>query len=193
MTQAIIFDMYGVLALNGWQAFKAYHFSDREDVWTEVFEIGKRVDAGLTDYAELISFTAEKTGESEATVRHQLEDTVANQALLDYIASELKPRYKIGLLSNAGTTQVYDDVFTVEQRALFDSITFSHNVGLVKPDIRMFEASAERLGVDIKGCVMVDDQERHLAGAKDAGMHPVLYRDLEQFKNDLEKAVHAND
>ena len=88
--KAVIFDLYGVLALNGWQAFKAKHFTDRVEVWDQIFEIGRKVDAGLADYDELIRFTAEEAEESEATVRYQLEHTSANDELLDYIRTDLK-------------------------------------------------------------------------------------------------------
>lgn len=187
--RAVIFDLYGVLALNGWQAFKAKHFHDREDIWTEVFELGRKVDAGLADYVELIAFTAQKTGESEDTVRYQLEHTVANDELLDYIQTALKPHYKLGILSNASSTRVLDEVFTAAQVAIFDSVTLSHHVGLTKPDARMYEAAAERLGVEIGECVFVDDQERHATGARDAGMRSLVYTDMSQLRTELEQIV----
>ncbi len=183
--RAVIFDLYGVLALNGWQAFKAHHFAEHEDTWTEVFELGRRVDAGQADYAELIQFTAEKTGESEATVRYQLEHTLANDELLSYIEAELKPRYKLGILSNASSTNVLDEVLTPEQVALFSSVTLSHHVGLTKPDKDMYQAAADRLGVPVEECLFVDDQERHVAGALAAGMQAVVYTDVLALKGEI--------
>ncbi len=183
--RAVIFDLYGVLALNGWQAFKAKHFTGREDVWTEVFELGRKVDVGTADITELVRFTAKKAGVSEETVRYQLNHSVANEELLDYIAAELKPNYKIGILSNASSTQVLDEVFSPEQAALFNSITLSHHVGLTKPDKRMYEAAAERLGMQIGECVFIDDQDRHAQGARDAGMQALVYSDLPTLKKKL--------
>jgi HAD superfamily hydrolase (TIGR01509 family) len=185
MIRAIIFDLYGVLAQNGWQAFKANHFHNQEKVWTEVFELGRRVDAGLADYGELLRFTAKKSGETEATVRYQLEHTIPNDELLDYIATDLKPSYKIALLSNASTTQVFDEIFTKQQRVLFDSVTFSHHVGLTKPDNRMYEAAAERLGVTVGDCLFVDDQERHTAGAQAAGMRALVYTNVANLRSEI--------
>jgi HAD superfamily hydrolase (TIGR01549 family) len=183
--QAVIFDLYGVLAINGWQAFKARHFTNREDVWHEIFELGRRVDAGLAAYDDLVNLAAERAGESPATVRYSLEHTVANVELLEYIASDLKTRYKLGILSNASRDHVLDQVFTPQQKELFDVITLSHHVGLTKPDSRIYEAAAERLGVGVEACVFVDDQERHAAGAKAAGMHAVVYRDVPSLRREL--------
>lgn len=187
--KAVIFDLYGVLALNGWQAFKARHFTDKPEVWDQIFEIGRKVDAGLADYAELIEFTAEQAGESEETVRYQLEHTIANDELLEYIKTDLKRWYSIGILSNAHRAEVVSEIFAPEQEDLFTEIILSHHTGLVKPDVRMFAIIAERLGVLPEECVFVDDQERHVVGARDAGMQALVYSDVSRLKRELGKLL----
>jgi HAD superfamily hydrolase (TIGR01509 family) len=186
MTQikAVIFDLYGVLALNGWQAFKSKHFTDRVDVWDQIFEIGRKVDAGLANYDELIKFTAEQSGESEDTVRYQLEHTSANEQLLEYIRTDLKP-YSIGLLSNASRAEVISRIFTPEQEDMFDGIILSHHVGLLKPDTRMYDAIAAKLGALPEECVFIDDQERHVEGAQNAGMQGLVYTDMPTLRKQL--------
>lgn len=184
MVTAVIFDLYGVLAINGWQAFKAKHFADREAIWDQVFQLGRKVDAGQAEYSELIRFTAEQSGESEATVRYQLEHTLANEQLLDFIAG-LKPRYKIGILTNASDPEVVYRIFTEQQRGLFDAMTFSHEIGRTKPDPEIYAIAAARLGVPLGTCVFVDDQERHAAGAREVGMQAVVYHDVPHLKQEL--------
>jgi FMN phosphatase YigB (HAD superfamily) len=185
MVQAVIFDLYGVLAINGWQAFKAAHFTGQEAVWDQVFQLGRQVDAGLIDYGELVRYTAVASGETEETVRYQLEHTVANVGLLDFIHTELKGRYKLAVLSNASSDEIIGRIFTTEQQSLFDVITLSHHVGMTKPDVHMYEVVADQLGVEVKACVFIDDQERHAAGAREAGMQALLYKDLTELKNDI--------
>jgi len=184
--KAIIFDLYGVLALNGWQAFKAKHFSDREHIWDEVFQLGRKVDAGLAGYDELISFTAEQTGESETAVRYQLEHTLPNEMLLGYIRTDLKPYYKLGVLSNASSNKVIDQIFTPEDEALFDVLVLSHHTGLTKPDVRMYHTVSGRLDVEPAECLFVDDQERHVAGARAAGMQAVVFTGIADLKKHIE-------
>jgi putative hydrolase of the HAD superfamily len=186
---AVIFDLYGVLAFNGWQTFKTKHLTDKPEVWNEVFELGRRVDAGQATTEELIAFTAEVTGESADSVRYQLEHTVANEQLLDYIARYLKPKYKLGILSNA-SNDIVRHLFTFHQQQLFDAITVSHEVGLTKPDPLMYETAANMLGVDASECLFVDDQERHVLGATEARMQTLLYKDFDQFTDDLEAMLH---
>lgn len=187
MIKAVIFDLYGVLAINGWQAFKAEHFADREATWDQVYQLGRQVDAGLSDYAELVRFTAEATGESEATVRFQLEHTVANTELLDFIEADLQGRYKLGILSNASKGEVIDHIFSPKQRALFDEIVLSRQLGLAKPDPLAYETTALKLGLLPEECLFVDDREHHAEGAREAGMSAILFTDVKELKMELMK------
>ncbi|HSX15688.1 MAG TPA: HAD-IA family hydrolase [Candidatus Saccharimonadales bacterium] len=182
--KAIIFDLYGVLALNGWQAFKAKHFHDREHIWDAVYELGKRVDAGLADYVELVRFTARQTGETEETVRYQLEHTLANDELLAYIQTVLEPHYKLGIVSNGGNDKVLGR-FTAAQRNLFQAVVFSRDVGFLKPQRDIYQIVADRLGVSLSDCIFVDDHKSHVDGAKREGLQVVRYTNLSRLKREL--------
>jgi len=89
-------------------------------------------------------------------------------------------------LSNANSDQVIDRIFTSEQQKIFDSITLSHHVGMTKPDIQMYEVIAQKLEVKPSECVFIDDQERHAAGARLAGMRALIYVDMIQLKHELQ-------
>jgi HAD superfamily hydrolase (TIGR01509 family) len=182
--RAIIFDLYGVLILNGWPAFKARHFTEREPLWHELHLLGRKVDAGLADYAEMVRFAAKQTGETEAAVRYELEHSVVDHELLEYIRAQLKPTYALGILSNAGTN-ITERLFTPQQLDLFDAQVLSHGVGLTKPHPEMYQMIADRLGFDPTECLFVDDHEHHLAGAENVGMHTLLYANFEQFCAEL--------
>ncbi|MDQ0379306.1 HAD-IA family hydrolase [Amycolatopsis thermophila] len=52
----------------------------------------------------------------------------------------------------------------------FDALVFSGEVGIAKPDPRVFRLTAERLGLPATGCVMVDDSRANIDGATAAGM-----------------------
>jgi len=181
-TKAIIFDLYGVLAINGWQAFKARHFSEREEVWDEIFRLGRKVDSGQADYDELVELAAKQAGVSEAAVRYELEHTLPNQELLTYIRTSLKPYFRLGILSNASSSKVIDQIFTTEDEALFDAIVLSHHTGLTKPNVAMYRAISARLNVPAEECVFIDDQERHVEGARAAGMQAFVFTGLPDFQ-----------
>jgi putative hydrolase of the HAD superfamily len=185
MLKAIVFDVFGVLAEDGWSPFKRQYISGRPELVKQVAALGKEVDQGKRSFDEMIRETAHLTHVNEAEVRAAVEHRVPNLALLNYIEKELKPHYKIGMLSNA-SYNVLDLLFTPEQVALFDATALSYEVGLVKPDKAMYEVLAKRLGVRLSEMLMVDDQSRHCAGALNTGMRAVLYENLPHLKTDLE-------
>ncbi len=182
--RAIIFDLYGVLGLNGWQDFKAGHFGDRPEEWERLRQLGQRADAGFATQAEFVQALSEATGEDTAVVRRQFEHTHKNEPLLEFIDKELKPHYKIGLLSNT-SHDVFASIFSSEQYALFDVAIGSFAVGLTKPDPAMFELACRELGVAPDECVMIDDKAQHLLAAETLGMRGVLYKSAEQAISDI--------
>ncbi len=187
---AIIFDLYGVLGLNGWQEFKETHFANHRELWERLRSLGQRVDAGQASETEFVHAVAAASGESNATVRYQFEHTVPNVELLSYIAKNLKGLYKLGVLSNA-SHDVLDGIFSPDQRDLFDEAVSSYHVGLTKPDPKMFLLMCERLGVQPEECILVDDQQRHFDVAKALGFTPILYSSAEQTIADIEKVLAA--
>jgi len=63
---------------------------------------------------------------------------------------------------------------------LFDVVVISGEVGMRKPEARIFTRTAELLAVAPQACVMVDDLPSNIAGAEAVGMHAVLHRTVEE-------------
>ncbi len=186
--KAIVFDCFGVLAEDGWTPFKRKYIQGKPEIALAVQLLGREVDSGKRSFADMIHETAKVVGVDESIVRKAVERQVPNEILFAYIQSELKPQYKIGLLSNA-SYNVLDLLFTPGQAALLDASVLSYEAEAVKPALRPYELIAERLGVTPKQCVMVDDQPRHCAGAIHAGMQAILYTEFDQFRSELSKLL----
>ena len=69
----------------------------------------------------------------------------------------------------------------------FDSIVLSSDVGLMKPDVRIYELSASQLGVEPAECVFVDDLQKNVDGAINAGMQAIKYDSFDQFRDEIIK------
>ena len=186
--RAIIFDLYGVLGLNGWQDFKKEHFGDDWSEWEPLRRLGQRVDAGEATDDEFVSAISKVTGVDCQIIRYQFEHTKPNIELLEFIESDLKPTYKIGLLSNT-SRDVLGGIFFEKQRALFDAIVMSVSVGITKPDPTIFQMICDELKVLPNECLLVDDQNRHLVAAKSLGMETLLYTSAKQTTHDLQKRI----
>ena len=180
---AVIFDLYGVLGLNGWQDFKMRHFDGRWDAWEPLRVLGQKVDAGEATDDEFVAALSAATGESKQAVRYSFEHTRPNTELLQFIQNNLRG-YKIGLLSNA-SHDVLPHLFTEKERALFDEVMLSVHEGITKPEASMFHRMCERLDLAPQQCILVDDQARHLAAAEQIGMKTVLFTDNTQVTGEL--------
>lgn len=70
----------------------------------------------------------------------------------------------------------------------FDHVVLSYEIGLQKPDARIYQEAARRLGVDPKACVFVGDGgSRELEGARQAGMTAIQakwYTDQHPWKRE---------
>ena len=109
-----------------------------------------------------------------------------NHELVDYIRT-LRPRYKVGLLSNA-----WNDLRQVMQQrfgfdGLFDELIISAEVGLAKPDPRIFRLTVERMGVQPAQAVFVDDVLANAEAARAVGLQAIHYRDNPQLFEALER------
>ena len=189
MIKAIVFDCFGVLATEAWLAFKAKHFGHDPELMKHVSDISHQADKGLISYDDAVRKTAELAGITPAEFRQAIGHNVPDEELFAYLR-ELKPNYKLGFLSNISDDYLHK-IFTSEHLSLFDGIELSYKSGFIKPEAQAYKNAAQRLGVETNECVLVDDQERNITGARQAGMPAILYQDFEQFRTDLAKILKA--
>lgn len=104
--------------------------------------------------------------------------------LVEYVRG-LRPQFKTALLSNA-----WDDLRIALEGQwsilnAFDEVIISAEVGLAKPDPRVFHLALERLGVKPTEAVFVDDFLHNVEGARAVGMKAIHFRNSEQARADL--------
>jgi epoxide hydrolase-like predicted phosphatase len=101
----------------------------------------------------------------------------------------LRPRYRTALLSNSfvGARQREQERYRFGD--ITDLIVYSHEVGMAKPDPRIYRLTCERLGVRPEHAVFLDDRAECVDGALQTGMRAILYEDNEQAIADLEAAL----
>ena len=109
-------------------------------------------------------------------------------AMIDYIKS-LKADFKVGLLSNAWANTRKQLTSMREYFDLFDVCMLSAEVGLRKPDERIYRLILERLDVAAQESIFVDDIPINIDGGSATGMHTVHYRDREQAIQDINKIL----
>jgi HAD superfamily hydrolase (TIGR01509 family) len=185
MIKAVIFDFFGVLAVRGSESFKQAHFPNDPTKKELAKNIHDKLGLGLIGYDEFITELATLGGVDRGTVLRYTEDYQPNTRLLNYIKNELKPQYKIGIISNAGEDWVLK-ILGPENYKLFDDIILSYKYSVIKPEPEIYKISAEHLGVREGECVFIDDIQTYCKGAEAVGMRSVWFRGFAQMKTDLQ-------
>ena len=74
---------------------------------------------------------------------------------------------------------------------LFDSFTFSYQLGVFKPDPKMYQDAIQKLGIPATNTFFVDDSAECLAGAAMLGITPIqIMKKPDNIQ--LEEALHIN-
>lgn len=95
-------------------------------------------------------------------------------AMYELIRGLRRKGLRTGLLSNSWGTSGYAREDFPE---LFDAVVISAEVGMRKPEPRIFRHAAEELGVSPEACVFIDDAEANVSAAIGCGMTGILHTD----------------
>ncbi len=188
MIRAVIFDCFGVLTTDGWLAFKEKYLPVGSDSEAEAISLNKQADSGYISQSEFEQKISVLANVSIDETQKIVDQHVRNEALFEFIRDNLKANYKIGLLSNV-TANFMDELFLPWQIELFDAMTFSFEVGTVKPDALMYETIATKLDCLSEECIFIDDREVFVEGARQAGMQGLHFTGTMQTVNDLSSVL----
>lgn len=114
-----------------------------------------------------------------------------NVELADYFRS-LRPKYKTAIISNSFVGAREKEAEHYQFDTLCDFIIYSHEVGLSKPDPRIFTLACERLGFQPNEIIFVDDHADVYASAVEMGMHCFEFKDNAQIIAEIEACIQSN-
>jgi putative hydrolase of the HAD superfamily len=109
-----------------------------------------------------------------------------DQAMVDGVRALRDRGVSTGLVSNSWGTRRYPRELLAE---LFDGIVISGEEGFRKPDSRMYELGAQRIGCEPSECVFVDDLAFNLDPARELGMAVVHHTSAASTLAELERLV----
>ena len=96
-----------------------------------------------------------------------------NTDLVEFLRG-LRPQCRVGLISNAWSG--LRDYITRNQFAdVFDEMVISAEVGLVKPDPRIYRLALERMNVPPEASLFLDDMPANVQAALSIGMHALQF------------------
>lgn len=192
--KAVIWDIGGVLMRTEDAAPRAELAAElgvtRDYLVELVFggEQGARAQKGELTQKEIWDYAREQLNLSDGAYPDLRErffaGDVLDMALIEYIRS-LKPRYKIGIISNAWS----ELPAALEEWGIlnvFDVIVGSGDEGIMKPNPLIFQIAMERLAVTPEEAVFVDDFIENIRGAREFGINAIHFQSRDQAVQDLE-------
>jgi len=138
---------------------------------TQDYEAGR---IGSSEFLEGVSALCGKDLSEPDFIRAYTDIFTPIEATSDLIR-KLKPRYRLGLLSNTSPWHFEHAIQTNEVFPLFDSVTLSYEVGASKPDPRLFEDALGKLGLMAEECVYIDDQRPFALAAAEHLLRGLTY------------------
>ncbi|MGH7194574.1 MAG: HAD-IA family hydrolase, partial [Candidatus Saccharimonadales bacterium] len=132
---------------------------------------------------------SEHTGRPVKGIRDSFGDISFVDDEMVRLIRQLKGTYKIGLLSNSGTEYIGRIIDKYDLAPLFDVMTISSEVGIIKPDPRIFQHVLGELGVAADEAVFIDDSRRNTKPASEFGIKAFLYEgEVGALKKELAEA-----
>src|SRR6201994_2125670 len=205
MIEAVIWDFGGVLTSSPFEAFARFErerglpadiirrtnaANHLENAWAK-FE---RAEVDIEAFDALF-----------ATESRALGAEVRGRDVLPLLQGDLRPEmvealkrikanFRTGCITNNLPANAIGSIsgrtlYIAEVMALFDHVIEPAKIGLRKPDPRIYEMMVEKLGVDPKACVYLDDLGVNLKPARDMGMTTIKVLNGAQAIADLEAAT----
>ncbi|NTU56583.1 MAG: HAD family phosphatase [Anaerolineales bacterium] len=195
--RAVLFDLGGVIVRTEYQAPRQ-HLAERfgmdyEDIDKIVFGSGTAVRASVGEIDEQEHWrNVMKTLKLPASEYERIRDEffagdVIDHEILNFLRS-IKPRCKTGLISNAWSG-LRDYIVREKFDDAFHQMVISAEVGVAKPDPKIFHIALEQLQVKAKEAVFVDDVLENIEACQQVGMQGIHFKDSRSAIQQLKKML----
>ncbi len=96
-----------------------------------------------------------------------------------------KTETKMGLLSNGwpSTRRFLDERWHIAD--IFDDVVISAEVGVAKPDRRIYQLALDQMGVEAEQTIFIDDFIENIEGARELGIHGIHFQDPRTILDEL--------
>jgi putative hydrolase of the HAD superfamily len=194
---AVLLDWGGVMTGDLFGSFRAFCTTEGldPDGLANLFRHDRDARALLIDFecgrVEEVDFeprlaTALGVGWHEGLIDRLFAGAALDDAMVDGVRALHERGVRTGLVSNSWGTRRYPRELLGE---LFDGVVISGEEGFRKPDPRMYELGAQRIGAAPGDCVFVDDLAFNLDPARELGMAVVHHTSAASTLAELERLV----
>lgn len=163
-----------------------------ENFQTEYFKQNHLSNIKNQNFADVIVKVASNFSDDSQTeekikniIKERQSKSRLNTELISWFSVLKQKNFKVGILSNY-TTDLSEKLKKEGIYDLLDTVVVSSEIGFQKPDGEAFAVLFERLGVLPEETIFIDDASKSLEKAEEIGYHPILFKNNEQLKQDLQ-------
>lgn len=118
--------------------------------------------------------------------------TKINDSMIKFVEEVRSNVRKVAMISNmTRDTLVYMKLY-FQWLDFFDELIFSCDLGINKPDSRIYDACLRKIEISPKECLFVDDSMQNVEGAMAVGMNAIHFESYEQFAQVLNQNFHLS-
>ncbi|MBP6925491.1 MAG: HAD-IA family hydrolase [Candidatus Pacebacteria bacterium] len=194
MIKVIIFDLWETLGTKNVGISKS--LQDKFNIpkipdFMHLYERAVQLDKWKSEEEMAINFLKEfKLEDSQENIQYIIDlfrEGIEKATMFDGMREllyELKKKYKLGFISN---TTVFESAVLDKwgMRDVFDVASFSWEVGIKKPNKEIFDITLKKLGVKPEEAIFIDDGENNILKARELGLHGIIFKSVEQLKEEL--------
>lgn len=181
---ALLFDMDGVVV----DSERYWHERETDDIFPRTVEgdvdpddvTGMNVEDLYDHLSEEYGTTVSRGEFLEIYDEHAREIYAEDSRLLptfdETVETVRDEGAKIGLVSSSPVDWIEMACEACDVGAEFDAVVSADHVENGKPDPEVFRAAANRLGVEVENCAVVEDSAHGITAAKEAGMRAIGLR-----------------
>ena len=195
--QAVFFDFGGVIQRTEYQAPRQYlaqRFGmEYDDIDNIVFNspTAKQATVGeipVQKHWEAVAKRLKVNKEQITGVENEFfAGDVIDHSIVEYLRS-LRPRFKTGLISNAWS-DMREYLVRKKLDVVFDTLTISAEVGVAKPEAKIYHLALEQAQVQPEAAVFVDDVLANIEACEALGMKGILFKDPQEAMDQLKKLL----
>jgi putative hydrolase of the HAD superfamily len=108
-----------------------------------------------------------------------------NQAMIAWIPRIKAAGFRLGILSNMGQGVLEYLRARFSWLDQFDQLTWSCDLGVVKPDPAIYLHTIKKLNVKPEQALFIDNLQKNIVGAEAVGLNAALFENVEQLQSDL--------
>lgn len=195
--RAVFFDLGGVIVRTEYQAPRQ-QLAERlgmeyDDLDRLVFNSDSGIQAAIgaitsDQHWEAVLKRLKRPSNEVAAIRDAFfAGDIVDRNILEFLRS-LRGTHKTGLISNAWS-DLRDYITREKMLDAFDHIIISAEVGVAKPDPKIFQVALEKAGVSPNEAVFVDDFYVNIEGCEKVGMKGIHFKDAQTALAQLKRLL----